>query len=164
MRLSDKMILFSGILLAAQLSVAHAQMVPETTATGALPGNDIGTRSSLPRSPYASNIIPSDTKSTIAPTPPEPDVGPDANVQQLLMAGNQALSTGQTGTAEEALEQAETQLLIRSVPQTQTDYVSNDPVVTQIDQARTAIGLNNSAMASQLINQILASGSPELEE
>jgi hypothetical protein len=164
MRLSDKMIIFPAALLAAQLSVAQAQMTPQTTATGALPGNDIGTRSSLPRSPYASNIDSSDTNSTIAPTPPEPVVGPDANVQQLLMAGNQAISAGQTGTADEALEQAETQLLIRSVPQIQADNVSHDPVVAQIEQARMALGNNDSVLASQMISQILMSNAPELAE
>lgn len=164
MRLLNKMIIYPTALLAAQLAVAQAQMAPQTTATGALPGNDIGTRSSLPRSPYASNITPGDTKSTIAPTPPEPDVGPDADVRQLLMAGNQAISAGQTGTADEALEQAETQLLIRSVPQTQTDYVSQDPLVEQIDQVRTTLGRNDNALASQLINQILMSDTPELAE
>jgi hypothetical protein len=180
MRLLNKTILFSAALLAAPLAAAQAQtappsmspmatpptstMAPPPTAMGALPGNDIGTRSSLPKSPYASNITPSDTKSTIAPTPPEPAVEPDANVQQLLMAGNQAISAGQTGTADEALEQAETQLLIRSVPQTQTNYTSGDPVVMQIDQARTALGENDNALASQVINQILASNAPELFE
>lgn len=164
MRLSDKIIIFSAALLAAPLSIAHAQMAPQTTATGALPGNDIGTRSSLPRSPYASNITASDTKSTIAPTPPEPAVSPDANVQQLLMASNQAISTGQTGTANEALEQAETQILTRSVLQSQTNYVSTDPVVAQIEQARMALGSNDNAQASQVINQVLASNAPELTE
>jgi hypothetical protein len=164
MRLSGKIMIFSATLLAAPLSVAYAQMEPQTTATGALPGNDIGTRSSLPRSPNASNITSSDTRSTIAPTPPEPAVGPDASVQQLLMASNQAISAGQTGTADEALEQAETQILTRTVPQTQTNYSSADPVVAQIQQARMALGSNDKAQASQVINQVLASNAPELTE
>jgi hypothetical protein len=164
MRLSEKIIILSASLAAAPLSLAYAQMAPQTTTTGALPGNDIGTRSSLPRSPYASNITSSDTKSTVAPTPPEPSVGPDATVQQLLMASNQAIGAGQTGTADEALEQAETQILTRTVPQTQTDYASSDPVVAQIEQARMALGSNDAAQASQVINQVLASNAPELTE
>jgi hypothetical protein len=163
MRLSEKIIILSAALAAAPLSIAYAQMAPQTTTTtGALPGNDIGTRSSLPRSPYVSNITSGDTKSTIAPTPPEPSVGPDASVQQLLMASNQAIGAGQTGTADEALEQAETQILTRTVPQTQTDYASADPVVAQIEQARAALGSNDNAQASQVITQVLASNAPEL--
>ena len=163
-----KPFILSAMLLAAP--AALAQTGPQTPSgplpgqgpNGALPGNDIGTRSSLPRSPNASNIGPADTASTIAPTPPEPSVGPDAMVSALLTSANQSIASGQTGAAQEALEQAETQLLQRSVPQTQTDYTSTDPVVAQISQARQALGNNDRAGATQIINQILASGAPEL--
>jgi hypothetical protein len=163
MRLTYRTLLVSAVLLGAPLApmtLAQAQ----TSVTGALPGNDIGTRSSLPRSPNASNITPNDTTSTIAPTPPEPAVGPDANVQALLTAAGQSLAAGQTGTADEALEQAETQILTRSVPQSPADYVSQDPVVNQIEQARTALGSNDRSGALQMINQILASNAPELAD
>jgi hypothetical protein len=112
----------------------------------------------------ASNITPADTASTIAPTPPEPAVGPDAGVSALLAAANQSIANGQTGTGEEALEQAETQILQRSVPQIQANYTSTDPVVVQIDQARQALGNNDTAGATQIVNQILASGAPELND
>jgi hypothetical protein len=156
------------LLLAAPAALAQtgpltsSGPLPGQGPNGALPGNDIGTRSSLPLSPKASNITPADTTSTIAPTPPEPSVGPDAAVSALLTSANQSIASGQTGTAEEALEQAETQILQRSVPQTQTDYTSTDPVVAQIAQARQALGNNDTAGATQMINQILASGAPEL--
>lgn len=132
------------------------------TTDGARPGNDIGTRESLPLSPVASNINQADTRSTIAPTPPEPSVGADAPVGALLRSASQSIAAGQTGAADEALEQAETQILQRSVPQTQVDYTSNNPVVAQIEQARQALGNRDNAGATQLINQILASGAPEL--
>ena len=140
---------------------ASTQTAPQTT-DGARPGNDIGTRSSLPLSSAASNITPSDTRSTIAPTPPEPPVGADAQVSALLSSANQSIASGATGAGEEALEQAETQILQRSVPQTQTDYTSTDPVVNQIEQARQALGNNDTTGATQRISQILASGAPEL--
>ena len=152
------------VLLGVQLSVAYGQNTPQTGDTGALPGNDIGTGSSLPKSPYVSNITPRDMKSTIAPTAPEPNVGPNANVQQLLMAGGQAIKIGQTGTANEALEQAETRILTRSAPQSQMDYTSHDLVVSKIDQARTALGAHNDTGAVQIIDQILASHAPELSD
>jgi hypothetical protein len=141
--------------------VAMAQTGPQTP-DGARPGNDIGTRSSLPLSPNASNITSADTTSTIAPTPPEPSVGADAGVSALLTSANQSIASGRTGQANEALEQAETQILQRSVPQTQTDFSSADPVVTQINQARQALGNRDNAAATQLINQILSSNAPEL--
>ena len=151
--------------------VAPAPAMPPPSAPlpgqgpdGARPGNEIGTRSSLPLSPRASNITPADTASTIAPTPPEPAVGPDATVSTLLAAASQSIASGQTGTGEEALEQAETQILQRAVPQIPADYTSTDPVVLQIDQARQALGNNDTAGATQRINQILASGAPELND
>ena len=165
MRLIAKTLVFSTVLLGAPLApMSWAQAQTQSSVTGALPGNDIGTRSSLPRSPYASNITPNDTTSTIAPTPPEPAVAPGADVQALLNAAGQSLAAGQTGTADEALEQAETQILTRSVPQTQASYASQDPVVGQIEQARTALGSNDRNGALQIINEILASNVPELAD
>jgi hypothetical protein len=157
----------AAMLLAAPLAFAQSapqSMAQTTTTDGARPGNDIGTRSSLPLSPYASNITSADTRSPIAPTPPEPNVGPDAGVSALLTAASQAIVNGRTGTANEALEQAQTQILQRSVPQTQVDYTSQDPVVAQIEQARQALGNGDKAGATQTISQILASGAPELND
>ena len=169
-----KPIIFSAMLLAAPSALAQSapyaspqsapyssQSAPQTT-DGARPGNDIGTRSSLPLSSAASNISSSDTRSTIAPTSPEPGVGADAQVSALLISARQSIAGGQTGTADEALEQAETQILQRSVSGTQVDYTSADPVVAQIEQARQALGHNDRTGASQQISQILAGGAPEL--
>ena len=96
--------------------------------------------------------------------PPEPAVGPLSNVQMLLNAAGQSLATGQTGTADEALEQAETRILTRTVPQTQTNYASQDPVVAQIQQARYDLGTNDRSGALQMISQILNSNAPELSD
>jgi hypothetical protein len=161
--LAALMLLASSPVLAQSMTDDMSQTGPQSV-TGARPGNDIGTRNSLPRSPVAANITAADTKSTIAPTPPEPSVGADAGVSALLSSANQSLATGQTGQANEALEQAETQVLQRSVLQTQTDYTSTDPLVAQIDQARQAIGNHDNADATRIINQILSGGSPELSE
>lgn len=158
MRLAKPMI-FSAMLLAAPL--AMAQSAPQSM-TGARPGNDIGTRSSLPLSPEASNINGMDTKSTIAPTPPAPQVGPDARVATLLMSANQSLMHHQTGTADEALERAETNILQRSVIATRANDPSQDPVVAQIEQARQAIGRHDLQGAQATIQQILGSNAPEL--
>ncbi|MDE1895446.1 MAG: hypothetical protein KGH91_00050 [Rhodospirillales bacterium] len=153
------MLMFASALLAAPL--AMAQMAPQTS-DGALPGNDIGTRSSLPRSPNASNINSGDMTSTIAPTPPAPDVPPGSTVSAYLTSASQSLSARQTGTADEALEEAETAILQRSVPASMGNMPSSDPVVAQIEQARQDIGDNNDQGALATIQQILASNAPEL--
>ncbi len=149
----------SALAFSAQMSLAHAQT---STSDGARPGNDIGTHSSMPLSNNVSNVTPGDTESTIAPTSPEPVVPPDATVQQLLLVGSQYIASGKTGTADEALEQAETKILTRAVPQMAAGVPSQDPVVAQIETARGVLGSGNNAGAVQLLNQILASNAPEL--
>jgi hypothetical protein len=164
MRLSYGLFGLSALALGCALTLAQAQTAPQTNSSGALPGNAIGTRSSLPLSPYASNMTPNDTKSTIAPTSPAPNVGPDADVRDFLVASRQALSVGQTGTAQEALERAETEILSRSVLQSQADETSQNPTVLAITQARMTLGSGNVSGAMRQIDDILASGAPELEE
>jgi hypothetical protein len=129
-----------------------------TTDNGARPGHEIGVGESLPRSP---NTNPA---STIAPSLPAPNAGPDANVQELLTAANQALVTHQTGAAEEAMEQAETRILTRAVPQSMANQASMNPVVNQIEQARQMLGAHDIAGAEQIINQILGSNAPALAD
>jgi len=158
-----KILAMSALLLGAALSLACAQTTPSGDDS-IRPGHVPGEGTSYPLSPKASNISSADTQSDIAPTPPAPAVGPDAGVQQYLTAANVALAAGQTGTADAALEEAETRILTRSVPQTAGDTPSNDPVVAQIEQARSDIGSNNKPGAEQTINAILASNAPELAE
>ncbi len=155
-------LIFSTILLAAPLAVA--QVAPQTS-DGALPGNDIGTRSSLPRSPNASNINRGDMALTIAPTPPAPDVPdvpPGSTVSVYLTSASQSLSARQTGAADESLEEAETAILQRSVPAGMGNMPSSDLVVAQIVQARRDIADNNDQGALATIQLILASNAPEL--
>jgi hypothetical protein len=75
-----------------------------------------------------------------------------------------AISSGRTGTGGSALEKAETQLLQRSVPQTQADHTDNDPLVARIDQARIALGQGDSAGSVRIINQILSGEAPGLAD
>lgn len=155
-------LLLSASVLAFQLSAAHAQMAVGQSDTGARPGNDIGTRNSLPLSPNASNIAPGDTNSVIAPTPPEPNVPANATVGDYLQNARVSLVAGQTGTADEAMERAETQLLTRSIPKSDSIPVSRNPMVDQIEQARMALGNKHPQEALEMIDQILRSGSPQL--
>jgi len=149
-----------GFALAAQLTLA--QTTPPGGDADIRPGHVPGVGPSYPLSPKASNITAADSRTPIAPTPPAPDLPPDASVGQMLRAASQDIAAGQTGTGDEALEEAETALLQRSVPQTQTNYLSNDPVVAQIGQARDALGAHDKTGAVRIINQILASNAAEL--
>lgn len=136
---------------------ALAQPVPPgaNPETGARPGNVIGTNNSLPTANHAANINAHDTRSLIAPRLPDPLVGPGASPRQFLMAARQALATGQTGMAQQALEQAETRQLDRSVAPSRASDPIGGPVVTEINQARQALGNGDRDGAIRIIDALL---------
>jgi hypothetical protein len=140
------------VLMALAAPAAGAQDIPNS---GARPGNEIGTGSSLPLSDRASNIGPGDTRSSIAPNLPGPPVGEDAPVQAYLQAARSALIAGRTGEAQQALEMAETRTLDRSVSSFQTSTPSRNPLVDKIGQAREALGARDRGRAVQIIDDAL---------
>jgi len=131
---------------------AWAQATGSENIPGVRPGHEPGVGPSFPLSPNASNIGPSDTRSNIAPTLPDPDVGEDASPRQLLMAARNALAAGRTGQAQEAMERAQTRLLDRSTPLFQTDRPSADPAVARISEALRALGAGDRAGALRVLD------------
>jgi len=127
-------------------------------ATGARPGNDIGTGMSLPTSDQAGNITPQDTTSPIAGRLPEPPVGDDAAIRDYLVAARNALAEGRSGEAQEALERAETRALDRSVPLFQTSAPIHDPVVARIRAVLQALGDGDRLEAMRRLEQAIAAG------
>lgn len=126
------------------------------TATGARPGNVIGTGMSEPTSTRSSNIDGADARSTIAPRLPMPSVAADASPQQLLAAAQQALRQHRTGAAQEALERAETRLLDGSSMASGAAMPSDNPMVKQVSGARMALGRRDVNGANQMIADALA--------
>lgn len=154
--------LLSAIALSVLLAApALARGVPSGTSsvTGARPGNEIGTGMSLPLGNRASNIDQSDTRSTIAPNLPSPQLGPNATAVDYLRAAEYSLRADRTGEAQQALEMAQTRLLDRSVPQGQTDKPSANPAVAQIDQALHALAAGQRMQAMQLIEAAIPQAS-----
>ena len=139
-------------------SLASTQPLPPgiNPETGARPGNEIGTGSSLPLSDKASNISPGDTTSVIAPNLPSPPIGENAPVREYLLAARSALLLGRTGEAQQALEMAETRALDRSVPLFQTNVVDKSPLVEEITQALQALSVGDRGHAVQIIEAALA--------
>lgn len=135
-----------------------AQMPPGTNpATGARQGHEPGVGTSLPLSDKASNITPSDTRSNIAPTLPQPATAHDTTTQDYLRAARTALAGGHTGQAQQSLEMAETRALDRSVAQGQTNAPSDSPLVSRIRDARHALGAGDRRHAIQLIDLAMSS-------
>jgi hypothetical protein len=145
--------LASGVALAQSGVPVGPQGVPPgaNPATGARPGNDIGTGMSMPMGTHASNIDAGDTRSEIAPNLPSPAIGDNASAPDYLAAAQNALAAGRTGEAQQALEMAQTRLLDRSVPLFQTNTPSGNPAVAQISQALQALAAGDRQNCMQLI-------------
>jgi hypothetical protein len=126
-------------------------------ANGARPGHEVGIGDSLPRSDKASNIVPADTRSVIAPTLPQSGVGENAVTFDYLRTARASLVAGRTGQAQQSLEMAETRALDRSVPQGETDTASSSRLVSRIRDARHALGGGNSGQAIELIDLAMSS-------
>jgi hypothetical protein len=122
-------------------------------ASGARPGNDIGTGMSLPRSNNASNINEATTHSELAPNLPAPAAD---TVPGLLFAARNALAARQTGAAQEALERAETRALDRSIPVGTERVPDQGRMVAAIGQARQALAAGDLNGAIQIIDGVLA--------
>ena len=120
-------------------------------ATGARPGNQVGTGMSMPMGTRASNIDQTNTRSMIAPNLPSPSVGANANAVDYLRAAQSALQANRTGEAQQSLEMAQTRLLDRSVPMGQTNNPSDNPAVTQVSQALRALAAGDRAQTMQMI-------------
>ena len=136
---------------------ALAQAPVMDPATGARPGHVPGVGTSMPQSDKASNIVPADTRSNIAPTLPASGVGENAGPYDYLRAARVSLVAGRTGQAQQSLEMAETRALDRSVAPDQAAAPSSSGFISQISDARRALGDGNSKHAIELIDLALAS-------
>jgi len=153
--------ILAGLLATPVLAQTSVPMTPQgvpagaNPATGARPGNEIGTGMSMPMGTRASNIDAQDTRSTIAPNLPSPPIGANANAVDYLRAAQRALQGGRTGEAQQSLEMAQTRLLDRSVPQEQTSNPSDNPAITQVSQALKALAGHDRLQAMQLIDSAI---------
>lgn len=149
--------LMLGLASGAALAQTGVPLTPQGVppgadpATGARPGNQIGTGMSMPMGTSASNISAADTGSAIAPNLPSPDLGDGASARDYLVAARNALAGGRTGEAQQAMEMAQTRLLDRSVPLFQTNSPSANPVVGQISQALQALAVGDRPRCMSLI-------------
>jgi len=125
-------------------------------ATGARPGHEPGTGTSLPLSDKASNIAPGDTRSAIAPTLPPPSIGEQGTARDYLIAARASLVAGRTGQAQQSLEMAQTRALDRSVAPDQAGVPSDSRFIALITDARRALAEGDSTHAIALIDIALS--------
>jgi hypothetical protein len=131
----------------------------EQAATAEIrPGHVPGVGESFPASNTASNILPTDTRSPIAPRLPVPAVGENATPAAFLTAAKNALDAHQTGKAQEALERAETAMLQRSVPADMASQPDQGPRVTQVTMARDSLAKGDVIGAKRAIAAAMSAG------
>jgi hypothetical protein len=148
--------LLAAALLGMTAMQALAQ-VPADPSMGTRAGHEPGIGESLPRSDNASNIVPGDTGSRVAPTLPASGLGANARPQDYLHAARASLVAGDTGQAQQSLEMAETRALDRSIPASQVNEQSNSAFVGLIQDALHSLGGGDRADAIRLIDLALAS-------
>jgi hypothetical protein len=124
-------------------------------ASGARPGNEIGTGQSLPLSNNASNMSASDTASVIAPRLPSPPLSDASSPRDFLMAARQALAGNRTGEAQEALERAESRSLDGNILASQISMPSQQMAIRNIANARQALATGDKMAAMQAIETAL---------
>ncbi|MDA8049199.1 MAG: hypothetical protein M0002_04200 [Rhodospirillales bacterium] len=134
-----RVLLLSCVFAGMALAIPGMAQAPATPATPTYGPN--------PTSTKASNLGPGTTTSPIAPQLPSTGLGPNATVGQYLGVARSALTSGKTGLAQEALENAETQALTRSVPYTTGNTPDSSPLVRDINSALQALGSGNLALA-----------------
>lgn len=157
----SQLLAFTAVaVLAAAPAFAQTSYIappPRVVATG--PGKVVTGPPDLPSveplSPRASNINSSDVRSVIAPALPQPPVGPNAGPSAYLQAAQSALAANQTGQAQEALEDAETALLDRSVPPGAVNEPDPSPAVHNVNEALQALAAHDNAQAMNLIQQTI---------
>ncbi|MBS0562598.1 MAG: hypothetical protein JSR21_21325 [Proteobacteria bacterium] len=144
------------LMRASALALATAALAAAIAPAAFAQGASYGTPGlSEPSSNKASNIDSQDSRSSLAPALPEPDVGPNAGPEAYLRAARAALATGRTGEAQQAMEMAETRLLDRSTPLFQTDKPSSNPAVDKVNQALQALGQGDRARSMQYLDQAI---------
>lgn len=132
---------------------------PRATAEGidANPNRDYRGGAGSPASAKAANTNAANTRSQIAPRLPDPDAESNSP-EAYLIAARRALSRGQTGAAQEALERAETRALTRSTEPSLADAPDSKPLVQQISTARQALANRDMPGAQSAISDALADG------
>jgi hypothetical protein len=114
-----------------------------------------------PRSNEAGNILPADTTSNVAPTPPSPDLpspglSTDAGTHDFQRAARASRVAGHTGAAQQSLEIAEIRSLAGGVLAAQAAAPNDGAQVAQIRDALHALGSGDKTHAIQIIDLALA--------
>lgn len=102
------------------------------------------------------NLNAATTHDVISPALPTPDLGPNATAADYLRAAQSALSRNQLGLAQSSIENAQTLLLTRSVPQGAVNAPDSSPAINNLTQALQALANRDTATTMNLVQQTLS--------
>ena len=108
-----------------------------------------------PMSRRATNINQGNTHSIISPSLPPTGLGSNATATDYLAVADSALSRNRTGAAQAALENAETYLLNRSVPQGTANQPDQSPAVQTISNALQSLAAGDRRRTRELVRQAM---------
>jgi hypothetical protein len=92
---------------------------------------------------------------------PEPPVAEDAPASAFVEAARTAIAVGRAGEAMEAIERAESRVLVRSVRPSRANTPSDQELVRVLAEARAALGQGERALALELLAR--AAANPALD-
>lgn len=148
----------SILLSACALALLASPSFGQTVTAG--PGKVVTGPQSLPSvEPLVNrptNLNAATTHNVISPALPTPDLGPNATAADYLRAAQRALSRNQLGLAQSCIENAQTLLLTRSVPQGAVNTPDSSPGVNNLTQALQALANHDTATAMNLVQQTLS--------
>jgi hypothetical protein len=147
---------YTTVIALLTIALPAAAQTPTSPVTGARPGNIIGTAQSLPDGKSVSNVDRSDTHSTIAPNLPSANLPAGSPPRSYLEVAQNALKLGRTGETQQALEQAETRILDRSVVASRADQPDQQATIRGITEALTSLAAGDRGRTEQIIADILA--------
>lgn len=102
------------------------------------------------------NLNAATTHNVISPALPTPDLGPNATAADYLRSAQSALSRNQLGLAQSSIENAQTLLLTRSVPQGAVNAPDSSPAINNLTQALQALANRDTATTMNLVQQTLS--------
>ncbi len=86
---------------------------------------------------------------------PDPGVADDAPPSAFLAAARQAIAAGRRGAAMEAIERAESRLLVRSVRPSRAGVPSEQGLVRLLAEARTALARGDRDEAMRKLDTVM---------
>ena len=152
----------SLFLSASVMALLASPVLAQTAVPTPGPGKVVTGPHSLPSVEplvnHPTNLNSATTRSEISPALPSANLGSNATAADYLRVAQRALSSNQLGLAQSSIENAQTLLLTRSVPQGTAGQPDQSPAIQDLTQALQALANHDVQTTSNLVQQVLSMG------